>query len=222
MIRLHERKNLESMNLLKNVTPSILLENGLQWLHPPADWKPISGDGISPGDGIRVRVPAQVDYFQDPAGNIQKDDAPYLYQDVSGDFRARVLVKPGFDNMYDAGALMVRHDSLHWAKLCYESTDFGTSAAISVVTNGTSDDANGVDLNIPALWLQVARQGDVFALHYSIDGTEWRMVRLFRMALPAMVKVGLVAQCPIGPGTQVDFHDFSISTVAVKDIRAGI
>ncbi len=171
---------------------------------------------------MRVEVPAQVDYFQDPVGKIQKDDAPYLYREVTGDFRARVKVRPDHDTMYDAGALMVRQDASHWAKLCYEGTDFGTTAAISVVTDGTSDDANGADLVSPELWLQVVRQGDVFALHYSLDGENWRMVRLFRLALPETVKVGLVAQCPIGMGTRVDFYDFSISQQPVANIRAGL
>ena len=47
-------------------------------------------------------------------------------------------------------------------------------------------------------------------MHYALDGSDWRMVRLFRLAVPQMVKVGLVAQCPSGPGTTIDFLSFTV------------
>jgi hypothetical protein len=188
----------------------------LDWEHDPA------GSEFLSGGGLRVFVPGCVDYFQDPAGKIIKDDAPFLYRTITGNFTARAHVRPAFTTTYDAGAIMVRQDALHWAKLCFESTDFGTTAAVSVVTNGSSDDANGVNIQTPDLWLQMIRQGNVFALHYALDGQDWKMVRLFRLELAESVRLGLVAQCPVGPGTQVNFLCFSIDTRPVANIRAGI
>jgi regulation of enolase protein 1 (concanavalin A-like superfamily) len=188
----------------------------LRWRHAPLKEERL------PEDGLRVTVPAQVDYFQDPAGKMVKDDAPYLSMAVSGDFIAQAHVRPPFITTWDAGAVMVREDSLHWAKLCFESTDLGTTAAVSVVTNGHSDDANGVDLTVSDLWLQILRIGDVFGMHYALDGKHWRMVRVFRLPLSASVQVGLVAQCPAGPGTTIDFLHFSITPSTVKDLRAGV
>ncbi|MGE5222568.1 MAG: DUF1349 domain-containing protein, partial [Omnitrophica WOR_2 bacterium] len=121
---------------------------------------------------------------------IQKDDAPYLWTAIHGDFVAQAHVQPAFTSTYDAGALLARQDAKHWCKLCYEKTDLGTTAAVSVVTNETSDDANGVDLSTPDLWLQVARSGNVFAMHYALDGQNWRMVRLFRLELPLDIRIG--------------------------------
>jgi hypothetical protein len=69
---------------------------------------------------------------------------------------------------------------------------------VSVVTRGTSDDANGADLTVPEVWLQIYRAGNVFGMHYALDGRIWRMVRLFRLDVPERIKVGLVAQCPAG------------------------
>jgi uncharacterized protein len=204
------------MNLLANLTPENFSASGLTWESSPLAWASL------PGGGIQVTVPPRVDYFQDPAGKMSQDNAPYLWLEVSGDFIAQAHVRPGFNTTYDAGALMVRQDTHHWAKLCYESTDFGTTAAVSVVTNQVSDDANGVNLTSPDLWLQIIRQGDVFGMHYSLDGKDWRMVRLFRLQLQEKVKVGLVAQCPIGPGTSIDFLSFSIRKASVKDLRAGL
>lgn len=204
------------MNLLENLTPETLRERALNWDHAPAKWEALAGGGL------RVHVPPKVDYFQDPAGKVIKDDAPYLWMKVSGDFIAQAHVRPTFTTNYDAGAILARQDAQHWAKLCYESTDLGTTAAVSVVTNGTSDDANGVDLTLPDLWLQMCRVGNVFGLHYALDGQRWRMVRLFRLALPREIKVGLVAQCPAGPGTIIDFLHFGLEPRTVKDLRAGV
>jgi uncharacterized protein len=204
------------MNLLENLTPDQLAARGLAWEHPPMKWEPL------PEGGIRVSVPAKADYFRDPAGAMVNDNAPFLYQTVTGDFVAQAHVRPAFISTYDSGVIMVRHDEQNWAKVCFERTDFGTTAVVSVVTRGVSDDANGADIFDHAVWLQVVRAEDVFALHYALDGKSWRMVRLFKLPVPPTIKVGVVAQCPVGPGTTVDLLSFSIDQRVIKNVRAGI
>jgi regulation of enolase protein 1 (concanavalin A-like superfamily) len=172
---------------------------------------------------MRVHVPAKVDYFQDPGGELFRyDSAPFLWLPVTGDFVARLRVRPDFRSTYDSGCLMVRQDAQHWAKLCFEQTDFGTRAVVSVVTDGVSDDANGVDVSVDEIWLQMVRVGGCFGLHYSLDGANWRMVRYFGLSVPAEAKVGMVAQCPTGPGTVVDLLEFSLEQRTVESIRAGV
>ena len=204
------------MNLLENLSRDQLAARSLDWEHAPSEWEAL------PGGGIRVAVPPAVDYFVDPAGSTTKDDAPYLYLKVKGDFVAQVHVRPSFTTTWDAGAIMVRHDSHHWAKLAYESTDLGTTAVVSVVTNSVSDDANGIDLAVPDLWLQVFRKGNVLGMHYARDGAAYRMVRVFQLLLPDEIQVGVEAQCPAGPGTSVDFLSFSVESRSVKVLRAGV
>ena len=205
------------MNLLEDLNEEKMAKLGLNWDHPPLKWEAL------PGGGLRVFAPENSDYFQDPGGVTRKDDAPYLWMEVSGDFVARALVRaPKSDLHWDAGTLMARQDALHWVKLCYERTDWGGMAAVSVITNGTSDDANGAELALPEVWLQLYRAGDVFGLHYSADGQTWRMVRLLRMAMPAAIKVGMVAQCPGGPGVIIDFLSFSLEHRTVTELRAGV
>jgi uncharacterized protein len=203
------------MNLLDNLTVGTLAARSLAWDHAPLKWEPL------PEGGIRVHVPGKTDYFQDPAGAIQKDDAPYLWLPFEGDFVAQAHVRPNWATVWDAAVVMVRHDETHWAKICYESTDIGTTAAVSVVTNGFSDDANGADLTAEHIWLQICRVGSTFGLHYALDGSSWKMVRVFRLELPSRVKVGLVAQCPAGSGVGIDLLSFSVESRTVKDLRAG-
>ena len=204
------------MNLLSNLTPNTLTERDLHWDHAPLNWEPL------PEGGIRVTVPAKCDYFRDPTGKTASDNAPFLWMSVTGDFVAQAHVRPVFDSTYNAGVLMLRHDAQTWAKLCFEATDFGTTAAVSVVTRGVSDDANGMDITQPDLWLQIVRAGNVFALHYSLDGQSWRMVRIFHLDVPPAIRVGLVAQCPIGPGATIDLLSFTLDQRPITNVRAGV
>ena len=73
-------------------------------------------------------------------------------------------------SVYDACALMFFHDDTHWGKFCFEFTDINTHAVVSVVANGLSDDANGVDIDGNSVWLQLARNGHIFSMHYSTTG----------------------------------------------------
>jgi regulation of enolase protein 1 (concanavalin A-like superfamily) len=169
-----------------------------------------------------MTVPARTDYFRDPAGEFVLDNGPYLWLETTGDFVARAHVRPTFTRMYDAGGILVRHDETQWAKLCFESTNFGTTAAISVVTQGFSDDANGVDLTLSDVWLQVCRVGDAFGMHYAPDGRGWRKVRRFHLALPRTVRVGIFGQSSGGVGTTVDFLHFSVEMRTATNMRAGV
>ena len=201
------------MDLLKTISQDLA---PLTWTNAPDRWETL------PGGGLRVHAAAKTDFFQNPDGSPRSDTAHFLWLPVEGDFVAQAHVRPTFTSTYDAGALLVRGDATHWAKICFEATDFNTHAAVSVVTNGLSDDANGANLDVEDLWLQVVRQGDLFAQHYSLDGEDWRMVRYFSLPLPPEVQVGLVAQSPIGPGTSVDFMSFTVESRPVANMRAGI
>jgi len=172
--------------------------------------------------GIRIKAPAKCDYFRDPAGVHVMASAPYLFLEVEGDFTAKVLVSHGFKSVWDAAAVMMWADSDHWAKLCFEATDFGTRAIVSVVTNGASDDGNGVNYHWPEVWLQIVRVGNVFGMQYGPDGIHWNMVRYFGMDVPQKLRIGLVAQCPGGDGAELDFHAFHLENATVRDLRAGV
>lgn len=201
-----------SQNLLSENASDFLA--GFKWANP-------AGYSRLPGGGICVHAPAKTDFFRDPAGKMFADSAPYLHLSVTGDFIARAQVRHLFRSTYDAAALMVWVDPSHWAKLCFECTDFGTHAIVSVVTNGTSDDANGPNYIWPVTWLQVVRVGPAFGLHYSVDGQQWQMTRVFRLDAPQTIEVGMVAQSPVGDGAEIEFLSFSLEEHTVSDLRAG-
>ncbi|MHB1295200.1 MAG: DUF1349 domain-containing protein [Anaerolineae bacterium] len=202
------------MNQLADIRPGNL--GPFTWVHEPARWEPL------PEGGLRVYTPGGVDYFRDPSGSSVSDSAPRLGLPVRGDFVARLHVRPTFTTKWDAGSLLVRQDATHWAKLCFERTDLPSHAIVSVVTNGISDDANGVDLEVADVWLQMARVGNTFGMHYALDGAHWRMVRYFGLPSPAEVEVALEAQCPVGQGGVIDWLAFEMETRTVSDLRFGV
>ena len=116
---------------------------------------------------------------------------------------------------------MVMEDTHTWIKAAYEKSDFDTTAVVSVVTNQVSDDANGCNLTSDHVWLQVARVGCNFAIHYSLDGEKFDMVRLCMLPTGPSIKVGLEAQCPMGAGGIREFEDFTIEQRTIGNLRVG-
>ncbi len=171
--------------------------------------------------GIQIYAPAATDYFVNPADGAIKANAPFFYQEVEGDFVFRANVSHAFSSTYDACALLALEHETLWAKACFEYTDFHTHAVVTVMTNGRSDDANGANIVGNEVWLQLARKDDVFAVHYSLDGREFTMARICTLPMGRRIKVGLVAQSPVGSGGERRFLHVSLEHRTLEDIRGG-
>jgi len=178
------------------------------------------------GDAFTIYAPAKTDFFNNPVpenGTFMKPqgNAPFLYTEIEGDFVIRVRVTPNFMTTYDAACVMVIKDENVWLKGAFEKSDFDTNAVVSVVTNGFSDDANGCNIDADSVWLQIARIGDNFAVHYSLDGGKFDMVRLCLLPAGDIVKVGIEAQCPTGGGGEREFSGLMIEKRTVGNLRSG-
>lgn len=149
-------------------------------------------------------------------------NAPFYYTEINGDFVMRVKVSLTFESTYDSSSIMVMKDLQNWAKACFELTDFNTHAVVSVVTKeGSSDDANGCNIENSDVWLQVCRSGQAFAFHYSLDGENYYMMRFFTLPVDGTIKVGLLAQSPTGNGGIRIYEHLTIENRTVKNIRIG-
>ena len=189
------------------------LANGLAWLREPTEWH-------FDDDGLLIVPEAKTDFFR-PYQGTPNDNACLLYAEVTGDFTAVTQTRAHLVGFGDAAALTVRAGPTQWAKLCLERSPIGDVSAVSVVTNTWSDDANNELLATPECYLRITRKGDVFGMHYSLDGQTWRFVRTFGMALPKTVKVGIHAQAPFVGGCRATFSKFTLSSEPVKDFRSG-
>jgi hypothetical protein len=90
-----------------------------------------------------------------------------------------------------------------------------------VVTDGSSDDANNELLPRPACQIRITRSGDVFGMHFSLDGRRWRFVRTFGLGMPPEVMVGVHAQAPFVGGARARFRRLELVRAAVADFRSG-
>jgi len=169
-------------------------------------------------NGLTMTATAGTNLFNSPSGTFRCAQFPFLFARRRGDFLFRCRVKPEFRAVYDLGSVVVWDGEERWLKLAYEQTDAGYPAIVSVVTNGTSDDCNGPRAEGP-VWLQVARQGDTFAMHYSLDGARWLLARICRLPMHEEVRVGLSAQCPQGAGCLAAFDHLLLTNQPYRNLR---
>ena len=199
------------VDLLKDLRPN---QTGgeLKWLNPPEQWHV--------GDGLTIVPKAETDFFRPYEGQA-RDNACLLYREVAGDFTSVVGLKAELAGFGDAGALTIRQDATHWAKICLERSPIGDVSVVSVVTNPCSDDSNGELLDRPECFLRLTRRGNVFGMHYSLDGKAWRFVRTFGFELSDPAALGIHAQAPFRGGCRVTFTRWDLTNEAVADFRSG-
>ena len=180
------------------------------------------------GDRWEIYAPKESDFFCN-GGAVGEEgvtpeslsNAPFYYTEITGDFVMRVKASLEFKDIYDSSSIMVMQDQTHWAKACFEQTDFGPRAVVSVVTKGDSDDANGCNIETDSVWLQVCRVGQSFAFHYSTDGEHFYMMRFFNLPADETIKAGLLAQAPTGGGGIRIYENLTFEKKTVKNIRVG-
>lgn len=170
---------------------------------------------------ITLQAKAKSDFIVSPDTKQITANAAFIYEEVQGDFILQARVRHSFTSTYDAAALFAYESDNLWAKAAYECSDFGTKTVVSVMTNKVSDDANGVNLTQDYVWLQLLRKGDVFAVHYSLDGEYYELSRVCSLPLADTLKVGFVAQCPLGKGSVMEFSAIQMMHKTVTDIRKG-
>ncbi|MDP4103320.1 MAG: DUF1349 domain-containing protein [Bacillota bacterium] len=170
---------------------------------------------------FKIKASPRTDYFIDRLTKVNITNAPFYYETVDFDFEIQVHIKPIFCSTYDAGGILILDDNEHWIKAAFELTDLGYHSIVSVVTNETSDDCNGEIINNDSIFLRILRRGDYFAIHHSDNGVTWKMNRYFQLNLKRKIKIGLIAQSPVGNGIEVDFSDLVIAENRYQDLRNG-
>jgi regulation of enolase protein 1 (concanavalin A-like superfamily) len=177
---------------------------------------------------LTVKSPPESDIFIDPGADGQLSSktrlnaATLLGPLTDGDFQFSARVTVGFASTFDAGVLLAWFDETHWAKLCFEYSPDAEPMVVSVVARGVADDANGFVVDGTSVWLRVSRVDNVWAYHASLDGTAWRMIRVFTIDHePASATIGFEAQSPTGDGCPVTFDDIRFSSARLQDLRDG-
>lgn len=132
----------------------------------------------------------------------QEDDFEFVYQRVSGDFEASVLISR-FDNSrpFAHAGLMVRAslapDAAHLNMHVNPPEGAGTSFINYTLDQPgprafpTSDDnLYAGPSGVPNAWLKIQRKGDMFSFYRSDDGRNWKLIRSLTKIFGSEVLVG--------------------------------
>jgi regulation of enolase protein 1 (concanavalin A-like superfamily) len=137
------------------------------------------------------------------------------------DFVLIVSIAHSFSNKWDAGAIVLKRDSLHWIKFCFEKDYTGARRVVSVVTEDVSDDCNSVEIDSNKVYYKMAKAGKVITLYYSDDGFKWFLVRHFQFDAGGDFEVGFLAQSPTGTRCEVEFSNIQYQAKRIKDPYTG-
>ena len=203
--------NTSGEEITKNISEELVSNS--EWLNNPDSYV-ISDSSLS------VIVSEGTDFFNNPEDGSAVGTAPLLYRELGEDFVAYALVEPDFTSQWNAVSMMVYLDSLNWIKFAFESSDATGPSIVSVVTKGTSDDANGVVLNeIDRVWLAIIRKDNIYSMHWAINGEEYNLARLTKMPDYGPVKIGIEFQSPVGEKATHTLHYFHMEERTVENLR---
>ncbi len=150
-------------------------------------------------DGMVINVKNTTDFWQNNAHGVHKDNGHFFFASQAGDFDLTIKWRNLIQVPFSQSGLMLRLDSMNWAKIGFLSADSANPQIGTVVTNsGFADWAVSELSEYPETMVYRARrrQGDV-CFYYSLDGISFRQIRLFRfIENPLIIKVGAYACNP--------------------------
>lgn len=179
----------------------------------------------SGGQRLVLKSGPETDYFIEPGlPPYEKANAPLLLQSVDNTkpFTFSVKTTPVHTVKYDAGMVFLYVDAKQWLKFAFEADERLNHRMVTVKTKDFSDDNNHDAVKATSVYLKVSSDTKVIGFYYSTDGQEWQLVRVFKNEYPAVLKVGIGAQSPVGQGNMAVFEDWDFQMVSVKDFRMGL
>jgi regulation of enolase protein 1 (concanavalin A-like superfamily) len=175
----------------------------MQWYNEPTAWH-------DTGTRLTFSVGGKTDYWRVTLHDFIKDDAPFYYREVSGDFTATVKVTGEYASLYDQAGLMVRESPTVWLKCGIEYLH-GVQQASAVVTRDFSDwSVVALTDNPRSIWIRVQRIGSALEVYFSRDGEAYTLIRQAYLSDAATLQVGMMAAAPAGPGFEVTFEEFTL------------
>lgn len=180
----------------------------MYWLNEPPHW-------VKDRDVILIHSAPSTDFWRVTALDVIKDTAHFYYEHWIGNFQADVKVSGTFTGSWDQVGLMVRVDEQQWIKCSNEFFEEQQHACV-VVTREVSDWSIVLLSPDPEhLYLRITRQGTTVAVYYSLDGEQYRLLRLAYLDPVESVDVGLLCASPEGPGFTARYEGFQV--VAEKE-----
>ena len=161
-----------------------------------------------------IQAAPKTDFWRVTQYGYTYDSGHFYYQRQAGDFLAEVKFHGAYNALYDQAGLMARIDEANWVKCGIEFLD-GVQQVSAVVTREFSDWSLGIALpqDTGALWLRLKRQGAAIEIQYSLDGMNYRLLRLAYLPASETLAIGPMCASPTGEGFSTVFEDFRVQPV---------
>ncbi len=175
----------------------------MKWFEEPPVWR--DDDGV-----LTVTTAPKSDFWRKTHYGFIRDNGHFYFQELAGDFSATVQVIGDYTTLYDQAGLMVRVDAENWMKCGIEFVE-GVHFASAVVTRDFSDwSVASLGTELAKIWLRVVRVGTALLVEYSLDGTEYVLLRHCYLPMETNVQVGPMAASPGDSGFDVRFEGMEI------------
>lgn len=178
-----------------------------RWLNKPAEFHVENGI-------LTITTDPATDFWQRTYYGFQHDNAHAFLLPVSEkefSFSVKTAWEP--NKLFDQCGIVIYQDSSNWFKASVEYDNPVFSRLGSVVTNlGYSDWATtDIDSIQKQMTYRLSRRGQDFLVENSINGYEFKQMRIFHMHQPVqMVNIGVYACSPLQSSIQAVFSDFSL------------
>ena len=178
----------------------------MKWLNEPLQWE-------IQHDTVKVTSEPDTDFWRITHYEFIRDSGHFYYQQIIGDFVAKVKVSGNYRDLYDQAGLMVRLNETVWLKCGIELVE-GVQQISAVVTRDYSDwSIVPMPDNPAAIWLRVTRKGSAIEVSYSLDAKEYTMLRMAYLTSVEAVEVGIMCASPEGRGFSTTFEQLEIQSL---------
>lgn len=163
-------------------------------------------------NSISITASAKTDLFVSPDGKYNINNSPRLVFSPDSAFIFTVKIQPELKENWDAGAILIYNDSLHFAKFCFEKDYQGNKRIVSVVVNKTGDDCNSILVEKGYGYFRIigSTHDNTFSFFYSENGQDWLLIRVFKLNISSNIRIGMSSQSAIGTGCKVTFSEINL------------
>jgi hypothetical protein len=191
------------------------LSRRLHWQSEPAYWR-LDREASR----LVIEPDAGSDFWQRTHYGFEADNGHFLFLEAPGDFVLTTEVTWHAVNQYDQAGLMVRMSKACWLKTSVEYEPEGPSRLGAVVTNMQFSDwsTQALTRGVTTAWFRISANAGDFAVHWSLDGRGWEMLRLCHLqehADIAPIRCGLYACSPKGTGFRAAFSFLDLSPASL-------
>ncbi|GAB5381638.1 MAG: DUF1349 domain-containing protein [Aliiglaciecola sp.] len=146
-----------------------------KWINRPEHYQ-VSENRIS------LTTSPHTDFWQRTFYGFRNDNAPALLFSQNENFSLTTRVSFAYRNLFDQCGLVIYLDSENWFKASIEYENSSFARLGSVVTNFGFSDWATTDIPLPTeIWYRLSRRHADFLIEYSLDGNEFKQMRIFRL-----------------------------------------